>query len=88
MFEYVTKDNIRRRIDISPDNEVYKTLMKWVDLLPTEDVSPIVHAKIIVADDGYVRCMACNKAIRYPLVSFSDIDYCPKCGAKMDAKEK
>lgn len=51
------------------------------------DVAPVVPAKFIISDDGFIRCSACGKDIRYPLVSFSDINYCPRCGAKMDGKE-
>ena len=56
-----------------------------VEKLVKQDVlAPVVHAKFIIGDDGFVRCSACNKTIRYPLVSFSAIEYCPRCGAKID----
>jgi hypothetical protein len=36
---------------------------------------------------GFVCCSATNKEIRYPLISFSDLDYCPRCGQKLDWSE-
>ncbi len=60
----------------------------FISGLPTEDVAPVVHAKVSIADDGFLRCSACGKDIRYPLVSFNDIAYCPRCGAKNDEGEK
>lgn len=51
---------------------------------PTVADIPVGHAKIVIADDGFVRCSACGRAIRYPLISFSDIEYCPRCGTKID----
>ena len=51
------------------------------------DVAPVAHAHFKIGDDGFIRCSLCQKDIRYPIVSFSDIDYCPRCGAKID-KEK
>lgn len=34
--------------------------------------------------DGFVRCFKTKKDIRYPLMSLSDLDYCPRCGQKLD----
>ena len=51
---------------------------------PTVEDIPVGHAKIVIADDGFVRCSACGRAIRYPLTSFSDIEFCPRCGVKID----
>ena len=53
-----------------------------------DEVVPVAHAKLTIADDGYVRCTACGNAIRYPLASFSDIKYCPHCGAKTDEESE
>jgi len=65
---------------------VYDTtdLKEMLKFFPTADVAPVVHAKIIIADDGFLRCSACGKDMRYPLVSFNDIAYCSRCGAKID----
>ena len=36
---------------------------------------------------GFLCCSATNKAIRYPLISLRDFDYCPRCGQKLDWNE-
>ena len=33
---------------------------------------------------GFLCCSRTNKAIRYPLISFEDLEYCPRCGQKLD----
>lgn len=69
---------------------VVKTLQKWISLGlgPTEGDTSVAQAKFIVGDDGFVRCSACGKTIRYPLSSFSDIEYCPRCGVKISGQEE
>ena len=33
---------------------------------------------------GFLCCGATNKDIRYPLISLRDLDYCPRCGQRLD----
>lgn len=33
---------------------------------------------------GFLCCSSTNKEIRYPLISLRDLDYCPRCGQKLD----
>ena len=35
-------------------------------------------------DHGFFKCKNTKKEIRYPLLSFKDLDYCPRCGQKLD----
>ena len=83
-------------VDVLPTEDVVPTivskkdikiLQKWIDLYQQKMLRPLVHAKFIMGDEGFVRCSACGKTIRYPLVSFSDIEYCPRCGAKIDREK-
>lgn len=65
-------------------------LERFIHNLPSaqSDIdSHVVPAKFVIGDDGFVRCSACNKTIRYPLVSFRDIEYCPRCGTKIKMEE-
>ena len=83
MPEYVTKDNMKSRIDSTyPDNELYKTLMLWIDKLPTEDVAPVVHAYWMDNGANY-KCSNCGNTEPY-----YDMLYCPHCGARMDEEEE
>ena len=40
------------------------------------------HLKLSKA--GFLCCSSTNKNIRYPLISLSDLDHCPRCGQKLD----
>lgn len=40
-----------------------------------------------LSKSGFVCCGATNKEIRYPLISFKDLEYCPRCGQKLDWSE-
>ena len=33
---------------------------------------------------GFLCCCRTNKDVRYPLISLRDLDYCPRCGQKLD----
>ena len=33
---------------------------------------------------GFLCCSATNKDIRYPFISLRDLEYCPRCGQKLD----
>lgn len=35
-------------------------------------------------DNGFLKCTKTGKVIRYPLVSFRDLEYCPRCGQAID----
>lgn len=69
------------------DGHTEKDVTRLLSLCGKDETAPVVHAKFVIGDDGFVRCSACNKTIRYPLVSFSDIEYCPRCGAKIKMEE-
>ena len=40
------------------------------------------HLKLSKA--GFLCCSTTNKDIRYPLISLRDLEYCPKCGQRLD----
>ena len=42
------------------------------------------HLKLSKA--GFLCCSRTNKDIRYPLISLCDLEYCPRCGQKLDWK--
>lgn len=56
---------------------------------PTIDVAPVVHARWGEEDNGYRDCSncCCEHPIRDAKGYLVDDEYCPRCGAKMDAKE-
>ena len=80
MAEYVTKDNMRSRIENDrSDNKLYNMLVLWIDKLPTEDVMPVIHAEWRTIHNGIYECSNCN-------LNSSRSKFCPHCGALMDGK--
>jgi len=72
------------------DREKYDAWDEIIDALngiPSSDVAPVVYGKW-VADMtttlDTVKCSSCRKAFQ---AYYSDYQYCPRCGAKMDEKE-
>lgn len=59
-------------------NALEKQLSKKQGNLYAED------SHLYIDRDGFVRCFKTKKDIRYPLMSLSDLDYCPRCGQKLD----
>ena len=58
---------------------------------PLTEVVPVSHGHWIMEQDGGTRCSVCKKKVHdvtdgnYAPVDLSELPYCPKCGAKMDA---
>lgn len=75
---------------ILSSKQLHEALIKWIDERETIDAAPVVHERWI-ADTGFandimsggrmVLCSACGMGV------FLDgaKNYCPNCGAKMDA---
>lgn len=69
-------DDMKRRLD------------DWVKTLPSADVVQVVHSTWIEDEgEGYhgIHCLRCGLSIPYGNVMMG-YNFCPKCGAKMDAK--
>ena len=65
---------------------VQAALKQMIDNAPTIDAVPVVHGYWLYGDEyaGHhdVDCSVCGDYAR------TYYDYCPNCGAKMDAKEE
>ena len=59
----------------------------WQDIekAPTIDAVPVVHGRWVFDRPNHYKCSVCS-AMWSGIVRF--MNYCPKCGAKMDAKER
>ena len=63
-------------------------VLHWVVETPTEDAVPVVHARWVNESNGYKDCSkcGCEHPIRDAKGYLVDDDYCPSCGARMDAE--
>ena len=85
-----------------PDGEeLCKELIKAINHAPTIDAVPVVHGaweeetvdtyqeNAVIADWQSARCSVCKRYLTTPyMYYFTHYDYCPNCGAKMDAEPK
>lgn len=53
------------------------TERNWINNTPTEDVQPVVHAKVT----DYYCCSNCQYPFDFE--NMFEINYCPNCGAKL-----
>ncbi len=102
MAKYIDVDKLLEKITTSPfpmdAQRLYFAMRGMVSKAPTEDVVEVKHGywaddtrKFTVMDKyGYVReeekgthtCSIC----RIGIVGLEHMNYCPNCGAKMDAE--
>lgn len=104
MAEYIDREKIRlevcsdctRHVSLvcqSPE-PCYKLLAAFLEAKPV-DVAPVVHGRWIriyesgePAIEQHQIGVCCSKCIEMPKDKFTESDFCPKCGAKMDGGEK
>ena len=71
-------------------NEGFDHAVGVIELMETEDAEPVRHGHWIVQyktkDGRSIRCSECRMS--YWVGYGRDGNYCPFCGAKMDAQEK
>lgn len=84
MAEYTEREAALRTAHIMrPEDKCLETeLMK----IPAADVAPVVHGQWIADGDGYhwtYNCSICAWKDGYPFNERHN--YCPNCGARMDA---
>ena len=66
-------DDMKRRLD------------DWVKTLPSVDVVPVVHAGWENYSPITIKCSRCEHVIHD--WRYSECNFCPNCGAKMDEEE-
>ena len=74
---------------------LYEQIMHDIEAYPSEDVAPVIHARWIKCFDARkvlnchsgtaFKCSHCSRRAGHKQIKF--YDFCPKCGAIMDAEE-
>jgi hypothetical protein len=59
---------------------------KAIDLQPTADVVPVIHAHWKNIGSGHAECSNCGMTVSADYPASPCVHYCAKCGAKMDEK--
>lgn len=66
-------------------------VIEMINDAPTIEVKPVKHARLIPVSDPtigrqYAECSECH--CWYPITPYGYVNYCSKCGAKIDNGEK
>ena len=65
----------------------YQEALDKAASLPYADVVPVVHGKWLPTnDENKKRCNKCDTVILIAMYPMGNANYCPNCGAKMDAQ--
>lgn len=68
----------------------YEALVKAIDYAPAVDAEPVTHSEWVWIPVAGVMTFRCGNIDCARLIPFgcqpSDLNYCPYCGAKMDAQ--
>nr|DAU67435.1 MAG TPA: hydrogenase/urease nickel incorporation protein [Caudoviricetes sp.] len=87
MAEYIEREALIaefKRLGLGENGLVERVFAEGVytviEAIPAADVAPVVHAYWIPCDNGGYFCSNCDKRAGFRF----DLEYCPRCGAKMD----
>lgn len=96
MAEYIEREKFRKHIqDVTNDPNcpmyIAVTIEQYIDEEPAADVAPVVQGRWVrIYENGEPAIeqhqvgVCCSKCIKMPKDKFTESDYCPNCGAKMD----
>jgi hypothetical protein len=71
--------NLDYEVDMADDWKTAHEMANIVKYAPTIDAVPVRHGKWVI-EDGHVCCSECGEISK-------EYNYCPYCGARMDADE-
>ena len=81
--------SFREVLDFAIKQQLKKVLFK-IDKQPTIEAVPVVHAEWLLSDEeeGIWECSVCGKMwVLYGTPKDNGMNFCPKCGARMDGKK-
>lgn len=91
MAEYIEREAFKRKL-VDEKNFFPAIVARALDEMPAADVVEVKHGEWIVVKEyndyrmryeAKIACSVCDHKPKYKGY-LSDMDYCPKCGAKMD----
>lgn len=100
MSEYISREAVLKHLNECKEDPLFDPDMAricfaisiFIEGMQAADVQPVVHGKWDTHDvvkvlcsgktlDGFCQCEACGDV--FPL-AYSEYNYCPNCGARMD----
>ena len=91
MTEYIEREKVLSKA--APVEGCFSNMISAYDviMLPAADVAPVRHARWVkIYENGEPKVeqhqvgVFCSKCMNMPKDRFTESDYCPNCGAKMD----
>lgn len=94
MAEYIKRDALMRRLELTPlleNNELRDGVVDLVLKFPAADVVEVRHGEWVLEREPNGKpycfhCSACDGDFHHIGIKTAT-DYCPNCGAKMDGKD-
>ena len=96
MAEYIEREALRKVMQMAMDDptcpmHIAATIDQYITEAPAADVALVRHARWVkIYENGEPKVeqhqvgVFCSKCINMPKDRFTESDYCPNCGAKMD----
>lgn len=81
MYEYIEREALRDALYDA--DAITMNGVKILNQFPSTDVSPVLHGRWVCVDTDNEQFFICNKCKRK---EYWESNYCPYCGAKMDAE--
>lgn len=82
MYEYIEREALRDALYDA--DAITMNGVKILNQFPPTDVSPVRHGRWVCVDTDNEQFFICNRCKRR---EYWESNYCPNCGAKMDAEE-
>ena len=96
MAEYIEREALRKVMQMATDDptcpmHIAATVDQYITEAPAADVAPVRHGRWVkIYENGEPKveqhqvCVFCSKCMNMPKDRFTESDYCPNCGTKMD----
>lgn len=81
MYEYIEREALRDALYDA--DAITMNGVKILNQFPPTDVSPVRHGRWVCVDTDNEQFFICNRCKRR---EYWESNYCPNCGAKMDAE--
>lgn len=94
MAKYIEKSKLEKEILNwaiclnNPDTLSRSDALFVIDNTEAADVAPVVHGTWLLRHIGHGHYWECSICHATPIYVTNNTNYCPNCGAKMDAKQE
>ena len=91
MKEYIERAALKRELAPYEENDFSQqmdVILAIVDAQPAADVAPVVHGAWLLRHIGHGHYWECSICHATPIYVTNNTNYCPSCGAKMDAEQE